>query len=175
MDHLIYGYLAGMGRHGTDLLDSAMATLGVADAPKQPAKGLLEQPAIRGLFQSPYAATADVERFYRGARMAEETSAMLSQSRMMDTKRRMDWIRKNKSLALWYSQSVEGKPRATWIRNQKATLSSISKAAQAVKLDRDIMSREEKREKLIELSKQRNEIAKSSLMLLHPKHLRAVR
>lgn len=165
LDNTVRGTLGGIGKYGTDALDFVLAKTGLVDIPPQPAKGWKEQPGIRAFFQSPYAPAADVERFYNASGRVE---------RMLSTLRDLETIQDPGAGKYWKDNGkrlvyylVNDKANLRQMQETRAALSTVRKSMIIVRQSRD-MTGEQKATRLRELARQRDQLAKIGLHLLHP-------
>jgi len=159
-DNFVRGVFGGMAKYGTDAIDWGLAKAQVVDVPPAPAKSLVEFPLIRGFTQSPYTASEYVQRFYKGAEMAEQRIAALrAGAQNLNTAADQAWIRRNlPDLAVYLPQPLGG-GLISAVHKGKEALADVNKAMVMVQNDRT-MSPETKREKLIRLNEARNNMAK---------------
>lgn len=175
IDHLVRGYFATAGQWGTGAIDWGMAKLGLADVPPAPAMGVMEMPILNKFSGSPYAANAWLPRFYDAA---HEMEGMLrvwnKQSQQMTTKEQADWWKKHGNELLFYQRTVDpqtGRTGAGDVRQAMERVSEIGKAMKEVQASR-VLSPAIKRQRLIELSNQRNRIAEEGYKAVFPKAVR---
>lgn len=172
IDNLVRGYLGGLGKYGTDAVDYLAYKSGVGDLPPPPSKDLWEQPFFRAFRQSPYESSAYVERFYNGMKRAEERMQLLQKSpEIMTSADLQKQIRENGEDYAYYL--MQGGRPLKELRQAQEGLSAIAKAMRMIQNSRD-MSGEEKRQKLIDLSAQRDAIAEGAFQLLSPGDKRKV-
>ncbi len=165
IDNTVRGYFGGLGRYGTAATDWAMAKAKLVDIPPAPAKSAAEMPLLRAFTRSPYEASAFVERFYKGAELAEQKLAVAKNLPLVINGDAAKFIEKNPEDVAFYHQQTgragQARMRITQLREARAQLSEIGKAMQVVQSSRDL-SPEEKREKLIALARMRDQLAEAA-------------
>jgi len=175
IDHLVRGYFATAGQWGTGALDWGMAKLGVADVPPAPARGVMELPILNKFSGSPYAANAWLPRFYDAAHEMEGLLRVWNkQSQQMTTSEQAKWWKQHGNEVLHYQRTVDpqtGRTGAGDVRQAMERVSELGKAMKEVQQSR-VLSPEAKRQRLIELSNQRNKIAEESYKAVFPKAVR---
>ncbi len=175
IDHLVRGYFATAGQWGTSAIDWGMAKLGVADVPPAPAMSLMERPILNKFSGSPYAANAWLPRFYDAAHEMEGLLRVWNkQSQQMTTAEQSKWWKKHGSEVLFYQRTVDpqtGRTGAGDVRQAMERVTEIGKAMKEVQASR-VIAPEIKRQRLIELSNQRNKIAEESYKAVFPKAVR---
>lgn len=175
IDHLVRGYFATAGQWGTGALDWGMAKLGVADVPPAPARGVMELPILNKFSGSPYAANAWLPRFYDAAHEMEGLLRVWNkQSQQMTTSEQAKWWKQHGNEVLHYQRTVDpqtGRTGAGDVRQAMERVSELGKAMKEVQQSR-VLSPEAKRQRLIELSNQRNKIAEESYKTVFPKTVR---
>lgn len=175
IDHLVRGYFATAGQWGTGALDWGMAKLGVADVPPAPARGVMELPILNKFSGSPYAANAWLPRFYDAAHEMEGLLRVWNkQSQQMTTAEQAKWWKQHGNEVLHYQRTVDpqtGRTGAGDVRQAMERVSELGKAMKEVQQSR-VLSPEAKRQRLIELSNQRNKIAEESYKAVFPKAVR---
>lgn len=171
IDHLIRGYFATAGRFGTDAIDYGMAKLGLADVPPPPRKGWMELPVLNRFSGSPYQANAFVTRFYNVVNEMEGKLAVFNkQAPQMTTAEQQKWWQANKEEMGWYLRVVNGATGLTGageVRKARAALSEINGAMKNIQASRE-MTGGDKRARLLELARQRNEMAERAFKALFP-------
>lgn len=175
IDHLVRGYFATAGQWGTGAIDWGMAKLGVADVAPAPARSLMELPILNKFSGSPYAANAWMPRFYDAAHEMEGLMRVWNkQSQQMTSKEQADWWKQHGNEILHYQRTVDpqtGRTGAGDVRQAMERLTELGKAMKEVQSSR-ALSPETKRQRLIELSNQRNKIAEESYKTVFPKAAR---
>lgn len=175
IDHLVRSYFATAGTFGTDLIDMSMAATGLADLPPSPKKGVMEYPILKRFAASPYAANAFVQRFHEASKDMEGKIAVLNkQAEGMTTAEREKWWKKNADELGHYLRIVDYSTNRTGagdVRKTRERLSEIGTAMKDVQASRG-MNAAEKRARLLELSRQRNEIAEMAYKELFPESVR---
>jgi len=175
IDHLVRGYFATAGQWGTGAIDWGMAKLGVADVPPAPAMGVMEMPILNKFSGSPYAANAWLPRFYDAAHEMEGTLRVWSkQSQQMTTAEQAAWWKKHGNDVLFYQRTVDpqtGRTGAGDVRQAMERVTELGKAMKEVQASR-ALSPAIKRQRLIELSNQRNKIAEEGYKAVFPKAVR---
>ena len=175
IDHLVRGYFATAGQWGTGAIDWGMAKLGVADVAPAPARSLMELPILNKFSGSPYAANAWMPRFYDAAHEMEGLMRVWNkQSQQMTSKEQADWWKQHGSEILHYQRTVDpqtGRTGAGDVRQAMERLTELGKAMKEVQSSRTL-SPETKRQRLIDLSNQRNKIAEESYKAVFPKAAR---
>jgi hypothetical protein len=175
IDHLIAGHFAGLGKMGTDGIDWALTKIGAGDAAPGPAKDLFEFQPLKSFAGTPYESSAFVTRFYAAAKDMEGLLRTWSQQSqlMTTTEQQRFWKSKGPEILL-YQRVVNGRTKLTAageVRQMQKHLSEINKAMKTVQASREL-SPMEKREKLIELSRQRNQAAENGFKNLFPETVR---
>jgi hypothetical protein len=160
IDNTVRGITAGLGKYGTDAVDWALVKAGIADIAPPPSKTVAEMPVVKAFLNSPYQASAYVERFYNAAKDAEQLVAAAKKApEMMESKAQADWYKANADRLNHYGLG-DGSP-ITQIRHVQSQLADIHKAQVTVQNDR-AMSPDAKRDRLIELSRQRDTLAEQA-------------
>ena len=156
IDNTIRGLTGSLGKYGTDAVDWFLVKSGIDQIPPAPSKTLSEMPLVRGFTVSPYEPTADVERFYRAAQDAEQLVATAKAApAMLSDAKTAKWRAENQDRLDWYS--VQEGP-IKHIREGKERMAELHQAAVIVQRDTK-MTPDQKRDRLLELAKQRNDLA----------------
>lgn len=156
VDNLIRGYFAGLGKYGTDTIDWLLMKSQVRNVPPKPETGLWEKPFLRAFQDTPYAASAYVDRFYKGTERAEELIATARVApEMLDSREQQKFIQQNKANLGWYFQDVEGRDMMSHLRKGREQLGQIHAAMRSIRMNRD-MDPETKRKRLLKLSEARD-------------------
>lgn len=175
IDHLLRGYFATAARFGTDAIDYGMAKMALTDVPMPATKGMMELPILNRFAGSPYAANAFVERFYKASKDMEGKLAVLNkQTDQMSTTEQQRWWKQNQAELSHYLRTVDYQTNRTGagdIRKVQARLGEITGAMKDIQASR-IMTADEKRDKMIELTRQRNELAEKGFKELFPAEVR---
>jgi len=177
IDNFIQKTLAGMGKYGTDALDWAIIKSRLIDIPEPPAKSAFEYPVLRAFKKSPYSASRKVNEFYRGMDRAEKVNSELRHMVLhMEDKKQQEFLNRgnNRERLLWYGGVFEGRDNLQWLRLGRVKLSTINKAMQLTLSDREF-SADEKRSRLLFLSKRRDDLAAALVTRLHPDDYRRVK
>jgi hypothetical protein len=175
IDHALRGYFATAGKFGTDAIDWGMTKLGLAEVPPAPEKSLMELPVLNRFTGSPYAANAFVERFYKAA---DEMEGLLGtfnkQTDQMTSANQKKWWEKHGPDVQFFQRTTNYQTRGTAagdVRKAQRALSEIGKAMKDIQADKN-MAPGVKRERMIELSKQRNATAEKAFRELFPEPFR---
>lgn len=175
IDNLVRGYGAGLGKYATDSIDWFLAKTNLRDMPTPPATMIRELPGIRAFIGSPYAANADLERFYTGLDLAEKRLRAFSYfGKEISTDSEKNWWDKNRNEIVYYDQKAGDRTIMTNLRGVQKNLSELSKAMVQVQQSRSL-SPESKRSTLLELKRQRDTVAAAGFQLLHPADQKAAR
>jgi hypothetical protein len=175
IDHLLRGYFATAARFGTDAIDYGMAKMALTDVPMPATKGMMELPILNRFAGSPYAANAFVERFYKSSQDMEGKLAVLNkQTDQMSTTEQQKWWKQNQPELSHYLRTVDYQTNRTGagdIRKVQARLGEITGAMKDIQASR-VMTADVKRDKMIELTRQRNELAEKGFKELFPAEVR---
>jgi len=173
IDNTVRGTMGGLGKYGTDALDFLAAKSGLVDVPPAPVKQWTEYPGIRAFAKSPYAANADVQRFYEGLRRAEQTVATMRDFQtIMDPKAAGYW-RANAERINYYEAG--GKySNLRRLRQHADGLSAINKAMLVARESRRLTPKQ-KTARLKTLAGHRNKLAGLALKFLHPQDRKRTR
>jgi hypothetical protein len=175
IDNLVRGYGAGLGRYTTDSIDWFLVKTNLRDLPEPPAKMLRERPLLRAFVGSPYSAGAELERFYRGVDLAEKRLRAFSYfGKEISSDDEKRWWEKNRNEIVYYDQKRGERSIMTELRRLQKDLGDLSKAMVMVQESR-ILSAETKRDRLLELKRQRDTLAAAGIKLLHPVDQKAAR
>jgi len=175
IDNLVRGYGAGLGRYGTDGIDWILVKTNLRDAPEPPERMLRELPGFRAFVGSPYAASEDLDRFYRGLDLAEKRLRAFSYfGQTITTDEEKRWWEENRNELVYYDQLRGERSVMTEVRRVQRGLGDLAKAMAAV-LQTRTMSPETKRDRLLELKTQRDRLAAAGVKLLHPADQKAAR
>lgn len=168
IDYLIQGYLAGLGKLGTDATDWVVTKLMSGARAPGPSKDLFEWQPMRSFAGTPYEANAFVTRFYDASGdMDGLMRTWNGQAALMTTDEQARFWKERGAEVLNYSQVVNGETKLTAageIRQVQKRLSELNKAMKYVHADK-AMSPDEKRGRVIELSRARNETAEAGFRL----------
>jgi hypothetical protein len=171
IDHLLRGYFASAAKFGTDAIDYGMAKMALTDVPMPATKGIMELPILNRFAGSPYSANAFVERFYKASQDMEGKLAVLNkQTDQMSTTDQQKWWQKNQTEVSHYLRTVDYQTNRTGagdIRKAQARLGEITGAMKDIQASR-VLKPEVKRDQLIELTRQRNELAEEGFKSLFP-------
>lgn len=175
IDHLLRGYFATAARFGTDAIDYGMAKMALTDVPMPATKGVMELPILNRFAGSPYAANAFVERFYKASGDMEGKLAVLNkQTDQMSTTEQQKWWQGNKAELSHYLRTVDYQTNRTGagdIRKVQARLGEMTGAMKDIQASR-VLTSDAKRDKMIELTRQRNELAEKGFKELFPAEVR---
>tara|TARA_R100000900_G_scaffold97525_1_gene75561 strand:- start:1084 stop:9237 length:8154 start_codon:yes stop_codon:yes gene_type:complete len=160
LDNFVRAWLGGLGTGGVEFLDFWMIKFSLADVPPAPAMTVEEYPGIRAFTVSKYEASDEVRQFYEAARLVEQR---IEGIRSKDFDMANDkYVKKEVPNAVPYfvplNGQLDGDTKLTQIRQARTMLGLITKSIVNIQRDKK-MTPEDKRDKLIELSKQRNEMA----------------
>jgi hypothetical protein len=170
VDHLLRSYLTGLGNLGNDGIDWAItkASAGVND--QGPSTDLFEWQPFASFVGSPYAADANVNRFYQAASDMEgklqnwnERAPFLN----MQNKDDVAWWKKHSDEIMQYNAIVDaetGLTQAGQIRKLMRHMSDLNRAMKLTRQD-STLTGDQKRANLIELSRTRNATAKAGYQL----------
>ena len=171
IDHLLRGYFASAAKFGTDAIDYGMAKMALTDVPMPATKGMMELPILNRFAGSPYMANAFVERFYKASQDMEGKLAVLNkQTDQMSTTEQQKWWQQNQPEVSHYLRTVDHQTNRTGagdIRKAQARLGEITGAMKDIQASR-VLAPEVKRDQLIELTRQRNELAEDGFKSLFP-------
>ncbi len=171
IDHLIRGYFATAGKYGTDAIDWGMAKLGISDVAPKPAKDAAEMPVLSRFAGSPYEASAFVTRFYNAAAdMEGKMSVFNKQTDQMTSSEQQRWWQKNGSEIEYYNRTIDystGRTGAGDVRKAQQALSEINGAMKSIQAAHQI-DPAEKRQRLMQLARQRDVIAENAFKNLFP-------
>jgi hypothetical protein len=175
VDHLLRGYFATAARAGTDTIDWGMSKLGMVDLPPPAAKGTMEMYVLNRFAGSPYASNAFVERFYNAAKdMEGKLGVFRKESDLMTTDEQAKWWKDNGPEVMSYQRVTDQATKRTAagdVRKAQAQLAELTKAMKTVIADQKLKP-EVKRQRLIDLSDQRNRAAENSFRTLFPEPTR---
>jgi hypothetical protein len=160
-DNFTRGVLGGLGRYGTDAIDYALVKSQLIDVPPPPAKDPGEWPLLRAFTQSPYQASAYVQRFYEGADLAESrVNSLRTLAENMGASEHRFWANDREATAFYVLPAGRGgKPMISHLRTGRERLNEIHKAMSKVQESRELTP-DEKRERLSDLNRVRNDVAK---------------
>lgn len=156
-DNTLRGYLGGLGKYGTDAADWLIVKSGLMNTGSPPEKSAWEWPMLRGFAKGPYEPSPFVDRFYRGADLAEQrVNTMKKAPELMEGKWQAKFLDQNVDDLKFY---MEGdRPRINQLRSARTELGEIGKAMTLVQGNRT-MDGAAKRARLTSLSKARDEAA----------------
>jgi hypothetical protein len=127
-----------------------------------------ELPGVRAFVGSPYAAGAELEQFYRGIDLAEKRLRAFNYfGKEISNDSERAWWEKNRNEIVYYDQNRGDASTMTQIRRIQKSLSDLSKAMVQAQQSR-ALSPESKRNTLLELRRQRDQLAAAGVKLLHP-------
>lgn len=170
IDSLLRGYLTGLGTLGSHGIDWAVTKATAGDRDNGPRTDLFEWQPFASFVGSPYAADANVGRFYAAA---DDMEGRLKQwndrAPALDLKNNDDvqWWNKHRAEVMHYNNLVNPETKLTQagqIRKLMRHLSDLNRAMKSTRND-PAMSPEQKRSTLIELSQTRNAAAKAGFAL----------
>jgi len=170
IDSLLRGYLTGLGTLGSHGIDWAVTKATAGDRDNGPRTDLFEWQPFASFVGSPYAADANVGRFYAAA---DDMEGRLKQwndrAPALDLKNTDDvqWWNKHRAEVMHYNNLVNPETKLTQagqIRKLMRHLSDLNRAMKSTRND-PAMSPEQKRSTLIELSQTRNAAAKAGFAL----------
>jgi hypothetical protein len=168
IDNAVRGYFAGLGKYGTDGIDWFLTKTNLRDAPEAPTKMFRELPGVRAFVGSPYAAGAELEQFYTGLDLAEKRLRAFSYfGKEISNDSEKAWWNKNRNEVVYYDQKRGDATVMTEVRRIQKSLSDLSKAMVQVQESRGLTP-ESKRTTLLELRRQRDQLAAAGVKLLHP-------
>lgn len=175
IDHLVSGYLATAGKWGTGAIDWGLQKLGAADVPVAPTKDLMEMPVLNRFAGSPYAANAWVERFYKASGdMEGKLQVWNKQTDQMSTADQKRWWESNGPEIQHYERTVDYQTKRTAagdVRKAMAAMSELTGAMKDVQASR-VLSPDQKRARLMDLTQQRNDLAEQGFKALFPEQVR---
>lgn len=174
IDHMIRGYFGGLGTMSTGMID---AMVNKARGFQEPTVAPKEFVLWKRFFNSPYAATVDLNRAYKARDRITEMMTVYRKglSRMSD-KEIEKYERENGSRHRYYTTEIDRRTGLTVngrINKMFSNMSDIGKAMNQIREDK-AMSGDTKREKLIELTRQRNDTAAQIMKELHDDDRKAV-
>jgi predicted RNA methylase len=145
IDHILKGYGAGMAQYSTDLLDSILIGMGIADKKTMPEKSMLTKiPFVKGLTIEPYQNSSSVDKLYK---------------ELNELEAKYNTARKNKNL-----DSFNKLGRLKELRKRTDVLNELRKIMNSV-YDSDILSAKEKKEKINEINMKMINVAKGAYKL----------
>lgn len=175
IDHLVSSYFATAGKWGVGAIDWGMEKLGMADVPAAPAKDLFERPILNRFAGSPYESNEFVRRWYDAASDMEAVMGTWNkQSDQMTTAEQKRWWDKHGAEIQHYNHITNGQTRkslAGEVRATMATLSEIGRAMKEIQGSRQISS-EDKRSRMMDLARQRDQVAEQGFKTLFPESVR---
>lgn len=170
IDHLLRGYLTGLGSLGSDALDLAVNKATMGNKNNGPSSDLFEWQPFKSFVGSPYAADGNVSRFYNAANEMEnklkQFSDMAPRLDMNDPKD-VRWWKKHADEVQHYQSIVDAETNLTQagqIRKMMRHMSDLNRAMKATQADSEL-DPATKRAKLIELSRARNTSAAAGFRL----------
>jgi hypothetical protein len=173
IDHLLRSYLPGLGNLSSDAIDYTVTKMTEGDRNPGPSSDLFEWQPFKSFVGSPYAADANVNRFYEAASdMEARLKAWREKAPTIDLGNASEaaWWRKHSSTVMHYQQIVNPETKLTQagqIRQIMQHMSDLNRAMkmtyQDAKLDGPT-----KRSTLIELSRARNAAAAQGFQMFPP-------
>jgi hypothetical protein len=164
VDNLMRGYLGGLGKYGSDAVDWFAQHTRLGDVPDAPAKDWTEYPVVKGFANSPYQASAWVDRFYQAATAGQQALATAKKlPAIASTARQAQYIKDNQERVAWYYAKAPG------IAKAQDDLGQINRAMVMVQNDRTVTP-QQKRERLLDLGAQRDAIAEQAFKQLIEPH-----
>ena len=170
IDNLVRGHFSSLGKYGLDLTDKLMITARLADVPPPPKSGVERIPVVKGFVTNPYAPQRYLGEFHETLGRAEARVSSAKAGLHENEK----WFEKNKrALAFYLHYDSNGKQRITNLRNMQKRLGEITQTSRNVRSS-DSLKPAQKRERLIELKRQRDDLSRSLMQngYFHPDDIR---
>jgi vacuolar-type H+-ATPase subunit I/STV1 len=144
MENTIIGYTAGLGKYGLNMFDWIAGSVGATDKVK-PAKTATQKPLIRGFTVNENATGKAVEFLYdEKTKLTKEKGSLNLENKKTQTKK-----------------IYENQSKLNFLNKATDAIGDISKKIREISND-DVLTAEQKRDKIKELSQQRNDIARNA-------------
>lgn len=170
IDHLLRGYLTGLGNLSSDTIDYTVTKLTEGDRNPGPSTDLFEWQPFKSFVGSPYAADGNVNRFYEAANdMESRLKAWREKAPTLDLNNASEaaWWRKHSATVMHYQQIVNPETKLTQAGQIRQIMQHMSDLNRAMKMTYQdaTLDAATKRSTLIELSRARNETAKQGFQM----------
>jgi len=140
IDNTIQGLFAGGGKYATDAIDAILGGLGAANRPKAPEKSAEQKPVLRSFLVDPNQGGTAMDQIYT----------------------LKDKLTKEEGSAKRREEDYKDSDKLDYVTAQTKEMSLIGAAIRSYEKSMDL-SPKQKREKIDDLNKQRNDIAKTTL------------